>query len=298
MTPTRKTTKTKTPEQRKADREAILDTLHTKIDTLTSSEDWAAYLRFAASFRKYSFNNQMLIQVQCPNATHVAGFRKWQSLGRQVRKGEKAIKILGFFQKKVIDTDPITQEDKERKVVWFPVLSVFDISQTDGEAVPDMGFKLPQGSGEHFAEIEARIVAFLATQKYAVRDGDSGHALAYTDADKHEIVLGSKLDSPAARVAALLHETGHAVLHSELPGGEYHAHRGIYETEAESVHYVLANMLGVPADEQSIPYVAGWAKADRKLIESTAKNVMQAVNIIAQGLGLDDAAEEEEEVAA
>ena len=74
-------TNTKTPEQRNAEREALLATLGEKVAALSSSAEWIAYLRFTAAFRRYSFNNVLLIAAQCPQATHVAGYRKWQQLG-------------------------------------------------------------------------------------------------------------------------------------------------------------------------------------------------------------------------
>lgn len=74
-------TNSKTPDQRKAEREALLATLGEKVAMLASSEEWLAYLRFMAAFRRFSFSNQMLIAAQCPHATHVAGYRKWQELG-------------------------------------------------------------------------------------------------------------------------------------------------------------------------------------------------------------------------
>src|SRR6266516_1776554 len=97
---------TKTAEQRQAEREALLSTLGEKVAALVSSDDWLSYLRFAAAFRAYSVNNLLLIAAQCPHATRVAGYRAWQKIGRQVRKGEKAIKILGYSTKKITKTDP------------------------------------------------------------------------------------------------------------------------------------------------------------------------------------------------
>ncbi len=107
-----------------------------KVAALANSDEWLAYLRFLGSFRRYSFNNLMLIAAQCPHATHVAGYRKWQQLGRQVRKGERAIRILGYSTKKITKTDPDTGDEVEDRLVRYPVLSVFDISQTDGDPLP------------------------------------------------------------------------------------------------------------------------------------------------------------------
>jgi antirestriction protein ArdC len=129
-------TNSKTAEQRKAEREALLATLNDKVVALATSEAWVAHLRFVAAFRKYSFNNLMLIAAQRPHATRVAGYRAWQQLGRQVREGERAIKILGYSTKKITKTDPETGEEVEDRLVRYPVLSVFDISQTDGDPVP------------------------------------------------------------------------------------------------------------------------------------------------------------------
>ena len=85
---------------------ASLATLGVKVAALSSSAEWIAHLRFMAAFRRYSFNNVMLIASQCPQASHVAGCRAWQQLGRHVREGEKAIKILGYSTKKITKTDP------------------------------------------------------------------------------------------------------------------------------------------------------------------------------------------------
>jgi hypothetical protein len=106
-------TNSKTAEQRKAEREALLATLADKVAALASSDEWVSYLRFVTAFRKYSFNNLMLIAAQCPDASHVAGYRKWQELGRQVRKGERAIKILGYSTKKITRTD-LTRAKRSR----------------------------------------------------------------------------------------------------------------------------------------------------------------------------------------
>src|SRR6478672_9153808 len=136
-----------TAEQRKAEREALLATLGEKVATLASSDEWLAYLRFVAAFRRYSFFNVCLIAAQCPNATYVAGYQRWQELGRQVRKGEKAIKILGNSTKKITRTDPETGEEVEDRLVRYPVLSVFDISATDGDPTPRNTCRLPTGDG-------------------------------------------------------------------------------------------------------------------------------------------------------
>lgn len=272
----------RTPEQRQAEREALLERLGEKVAALGSSNEWMTYLRFMSAFRRYSFNNLMLIAMQCPDATHVAGFRKWQELGRQVRKGEKAIKILGYSTKKVTKIDSATGEEVEDQIKRFPVLSVFDVSQTDGDPVPANDYQLPTGEGP--AGMLDRLTSWLQAEGWTVRQLPLGGAMeGYTDHRRQLIATETNLQ-PAARLLVLLHEAAHALLHEN--DAEYVAHRGVCETEAESTAYVIANLLGVDADASSVSYVAGWAKADRDVIIQAATNVLRAVDTIAAALGL------------
>jgi antirestriction protein ArdC len=286
----RKTKTGKTPEQRAAEREALLERLGEKVATLGSSTEWIAYLRFMSAFRRYSFNNLMLIALQCPHATHVAGFRKWQELGRQVRKGEKAIKILGYSTKKITKTDPVTGEEVEDRVKRFPVLSVFDVSQTDGEPVPSNAYQLPTGEGP--TGMLDRLSAWLRGEGWTLRELPLGGMMeGYTDHQRRIIATESGLE-PAARLVVLLHEAAHALLHEN--DADYVTHRGVCETEAESTAYVIANLIGMDVDASSVSYVAGWAKADRDIITAAATNVLRAVNTIAAALGLDEADQDED----
>jgi antirestriction protein ArdC len=278
-----------TPEQRQAEREALLATLKDKVAGLASSDQWIAYLKFAAAFRRYSFNNLMLIAAQCPHATKVAGYRKWQQLGRQVRKGERAIKILGYSTKKITKTDPGTGEEVEDRLVRYPVLSVFDVSQTDGDPIPADPYQLPTGGGPDGAL--DRLSGWLTSEGWSLRQLPlAGACEGYTDHPRHIIATETGLE-PAARLVVLLHEAAHAVLHGNLEAGQYQAHRGVCETEAESTAYVLANLLGLDVDTSSISYVAGWSNSDPTVLTNTATSVLHAVNTIAAGLGLDDADE-------
>jgi hypothetical protein len=101
------------------------------------------------------------------------------------------------------------------------------------------------------------------------------------------IVTDSRLE-PAARLVVLLYEAAHAVLHGDLDAGEYQAHRGVCETEAESTAYVPANLLDLDVDASSISYIAGWSKAEPTLLTNAATNVLHAVNTVAAGIGLDE----------
>ena len=275
----------KTPEQRKAEREALLAALSDKVAELTSSSEWLAYLRFVAAFRRYSFNNLILIAAQCPNATRVSGYRTWLKFGRQVRKGEKAIRIIGHSTKKITMTDPDTGEEVEGRIPRWPILSVFDVSQTEGDPVPDDRYQLPAGDGPVGA---LQLVAgWLAAQGWTLREESlPGTREGYTDHAARVIVTATDLE-PAGRLAVVLHEAAHAVLHEDVSALEYQAHRGVCETEAESVAYVLADLLGLDLDSSSVSYIAGWTRTDPSVIAHTAANVLRAVNVIAAGIGLD-----------
>jgi hypothetical protein len=117
-------------EEKKAQSEALHNSISDQVELLRNSDRWAAFLNFARSFHDYSLNNLLLILSQKPEASHVAGFRTWQSLGRQVRKGEKAIRILGYNTKKITEEDE-NGDEVAKQVTRFPILSVFDITQTD-----------------------------------------------------------------------------------------------------------------------------------------------------------------------
>jgi hypothetical protein len=117
--------------QRNADRTAMLRKLGEQVEQLTESDEWRRWLDVASRFHTYSFGNQMLIMSQRPDATRVAGYRTWQSMGRQVRKGERGIRI--FAPMVVKDRD-----DEDGTIVLFKVVSAFAYEQTDGDPLPEM----------------------------------------------------------------------------------------------------------------------------------------------------------------
>ena len=115
----------KATDKREERLEAMHETLVAKTDALVTSEGWIEYLDFAAKFRQYSFNNTLLILIQCPNASRVASYKKWAELGRQVRKGEKALGIFAPMMRK--REDEKTGEEK-RYISGFRLVPVFDVS--------------------------------------------------------------------------------------------------------------------------------------------------------------------------
>lgn len=282
----------------KAERKATAERLHADIAervlALRDSDEWRRYLEFMGSFHKYSINNIMLILAQCPTASRVAGFRQWIEKGRAVRKGEKSIKIYGYATKKFETEDAETGETVEGKRVIFPIWTVFDISQTDpipGQDDPLTVLPTKLG-GEDVDGIGDRVAAYLASIGWTVRTATGqdgiGQANGYTDAKAREVVLAPTL-APAQRAKTLIHEAAHILLHVDADDPKltlrtYAEHRGLAETEAESVAYVLARLLGLDSSSYSIGYVAGWSEGDEKMLRGTATSVLSAVHTLADAL--------------
>jgi antirestriction protein ArdC len=272
----------KTPEQRKAEAEALHARLADQVEALASSDAWEKFLTFAQSFHTYSLNNVLLILSQRPEASRVAGFRQWQAKGRQVRKGEKGIKILGYSTKKITAEDE-NGDETERVLRRFPILTVFDIGQTDpiegAEQVDDLTAHV---EGDDVAGIAATVTGWLLEQGWAVDvEPIDGPANGYTTTDgSRRVVIDSSL-SPAQTAKTTVHEAAHVILHSDEPVSEYVEHRGVKETEAESVAYVVAGLAGLDTSAYSVGYVAGWAKGDAAVIRAAAENVMRAVHVLA-----------------
>lgn len=279
---------TERADRRKAQADALHAQLADAVDQLSNNDQWKNWLNFIAAFHTYSLKNGLLIMAQRPEASLVAGFNQWKERGRQVRKGEKAIRIFGYSTKKITTTDPDTNEETENKVSRFPILSVFDIDQTD----PIDGHPLANAADEHRPElltgadptgIAAQLTNYMHNQGWTITTEtitDSANGYTTQDGSKR-IVLGDDLE-PAAKTKTLIHEIGHALMHARdgLPA-DYH--RGTLEVEAESVAYVLAAMHGLDTTAYSVPYIAGWSR-DPDEIRATADRVLATVRTLADYL--------------
>lgn len=274
----------KSPEQRREEAQQLQVSIAGQVEELRESDQWRRMLDFSRQFHAYSVNNLLLIMAQMETATQVAGYRKWQDLGRQVHKGERGIRIFGCREKKVTEEDETGEEVTRRRRIFFPV-SVFDISQTEHiegtDPLPEIAHTL---SGDDPQGITAAVAEWLVSKGWTFeREKIAGSANGYTDNDNRRVVVDALL--PAAQAAkTALHEAAHVVLHSEEDPSEYIAHRGVKETEAESVAYVVGGILGLDTTDYSIGYVAGWSKGDAEVIKATAANVLKAAHTIADAL--------------
>lgn len=291
----RKIKTTKTAEQRRAEADELHTTITAQVDALRDSEAWHQFLTFAQAFHAYSLNNVMLILSQRPTATRVAGFRKWLELDRQVRKGERSIKIFGYAERKAREGEDTTGMKTNAKgeyvVPYFPMLSVFDIAQTDPTeewTAPEISHRLT-GDDEH--GIYAATADYLTGEGWTVtREAIPGEVNGYTTMDGRRIVVDAEL-SDAQAAKTILHEAAHALLHVDDEPGEYIAHRGLKECEAESVAYIVAGILGLDTSAYSVGYVAGWTDGDTETIRDTAANVLRTAHKLADAITTDAAAE-------
>ena len=308
ITKTRKTSRGgRTPERKRAEMEALHERLTQGVEELRNSTTWTAYLAFCASFHRYSLSNLLLILGQCPEASHVAGYRAWQATGRQVRKGEHGIRILGTGTVKASteegkDADEVAEG---RRHVFFPV-SVFDIAQTDvmegHEDISTLAHKL---TGQDERGILSRVVDYLAAsgvpvQVRAIATGVNGYTSPANETGSPMQVVIEERNAPAQQAKTALHEAAHIILgHLTDDYAEYVAHQGRYEVEAESVAYVVAGMLGLDSSNYSTGYVAGWAeRAEADVIKETAARVLAAVHTLVEALHIEDDDQEVEAAAA
>lgn len=275
----RRTVSTTAPASRRSDElEALHATIVGQIETLKDSEAWKAWLTYAASFHSYSVRNILLIYAQRPLATQVAGYKSWQERGRQVRKGEHGIRILGGRTVVRTETNPDSGEEEEKRHVQFFPCSVFDVEQTDlvdPSKEPEPIARRLDGSDE--LGIYGAAFDYLTGLGWQVRrEPIPGETNGYTQHEGKTIVVDEGL-SPAMAAKTLLHESAHALLHDpEVEGESYVEHRGEKEVEAESVAYLVAHACGLDTSAYSVGYIAGWAGGrEHTLIEQTATRVLE-----------------------
>ena len=262
----------------------IVDSIENGIKELFESDKYRKYLSTMSRFHRYSVNNTMLIYMQRPDATHVAGFNKWRDqFGRNVLKGEKGIRIIAPtpYKKKVeeIKTDPETNapvldadgkaiiEEKEIRIPMFKVVSVFDVSQTAGKPLPQLAADLSGNVQQYevFMEALRRASPVPMEIKPVARDTDGFFSIK-----AQSITIRAGM-SEVQTVCAAVHEIAHAKLHdyehmTELaddgetilvPGEKS---RNTEEVEAESISYAVCQYYGIETGENSFGYIATWSK--------------------------------------
>jgi antirestriction protein ArdC len=258
----------------------LLKRLEAGIADLTTSDSWRRFLDVQARFHHYSFNNCLLIALQCPSATQVAGFNSWRSLGCGVRKGEKALWILAPMVYRQADEEA---DERERVVRGFKFVPVFDVSQTDGPDLPAVCTRLegddPAGHFEQLVAI-ARAIGY-SVDDHRFEGGCNGDCSFVEKRIRVEAAI-----SPIQRVKTLIHEIAHAKCHEGFDN------RAVAELEAESVAYLVCQALGIDSTEYSFGYVATWAGGGDQAIatlKASGTRIQKTAAAIVEGLEWTDA---------
>ena len=240
-----------------AKHETLLAQLKNAIESLVSTDRWQAWLRVATRFRTYSWHNQLLILMQRPDATRVAGYRTWPEFGRHVRRGERGIAIFAPMTRKV--TDEETGEERQA-VTGFRVVHVWDVAQTDGDPLPELELPAVRLSDESLMD---RLVAAAEQSGLELAEADPDEAdgargwLDLPDKQTITLVSGYPVSS---RARTLLHELAH-YSDAELTHGSVRAlGRVVPEVVAESAAYIVGTELGIDMTDASSHYVASWLR--------------------------------------
>ena len=293
-------------EQNKARLKEITDSIEAGIRELFQSDKYIQYLATMSRFHRYSVNNVMLIHMQKPDATHVAGFNKWRdNFGRNVRKGEKGIKIIAPtpYKKKIEEAklDPDTKlpmldadgnaimEEKTIQIPMYKVVSVFDVSQTEGKPLPELAETLTGNVQEYEVFLEALKRASPVPIRIEPMGADMD---GYFSASEQRIAIREGM-SQVQTVSAVVHEIAHSKLHNYQKAKEQAAaeneaappvprkSRETEEIEAESISYAVCAYYGVETGANSFGYLASWSK-DKEL--SALRESLETINKTSSGL--------------
>jgi antirestriction protein ArdC len=259
---------------------AAHDKLQQAVAEIASGDDWKRMLQVVSKFHRYSFNNHLMIFIQRPDATVVAGFNRWKSLGRHVKKGQKGIAIFAPCKYKTKVETESGDEKSVQQIRGFRVVHVFDISQTEGNALPDLDAVRPKLlDGEAPEGIWAALESHAGSIGYEVIRHQRGSENGYCDFLSKQIAV--RPDVPGAQaVKTLIHELGHALLHAEGPV----ASREAAEVEVESVAFIVCDALGLDSGGYSFPYVTRWAEGSAELVKETAERSIGCAKAILKGL--------------
>ena len=283
----------------------ITDRLEQGIMELFDSDRYKEYLRVMSKFHNYSFNNTLLIAMQKPDASLVAGFQSWKNnFKRNVVKGEKGIKILApspfKIKQEMEKIDPATQkpiigadgkpvkEEKEITIPAFKVVSVFDVSQTEGKELPDIAVDMLTGDVERFKDVFA---ALEKTSPVPIGfEKIAGNSHGYYHLEEKRIAIDEGM-SELQTIKTAIHEIAHAKLHDIDPNAPKEEQadrpdRRTREVQAESVAYAVCQHYGLDTSDYSFGYVAGWSsgreldelKSSLETIRSTAAEIINSID--------------------
>ena len=279
----------------------ITEKLEQGIKELFESEKYKTYLNTMSKFHNYSFNNIMLIAMQKPDATLVAGFKAWQkNFDRHVKKGEKGIRILAPAPYKIKEErdkiDPVTQEllldkdgnpQKEEVEITIPAfraVSVFDVAQTDGKPIPELAAKELLSDVEGYQDM-IRAVEAISPVPIELEE-IAGDSKGYYDREAKRIAVQENM-SEGQTLKTMIHEVAHSKLHSkEVEQDEQmKKDRNTKEVEAESIAYTVCQHFGVDTSDYSFGYIAGWSSGrDTKKLRASMDTIRRTASELITGI--------------
>ncbi len=256
--------------------EISIKELALETDNLKKSAFFKNYLKTMSKFWKYSYRNQMLIHHKMPEATRVCGFRKWKELNRIVKKGEKALKILAPYKKKLNTTDQelkkeqvnidVMEPNKSINLTFFIPVNVFDVSQTEGEPLPDIDITI---GGDNYKDFLENLISFCKQKEIKVNFENLGiNGLSgYSEGGKITIADNESINS---QTNTIIHEIAHELLHKKSINDDTEGNKQLsnqqMEIQAESTAYVVTKHFGM--ENKSFNYLAIYHADYKKIIEN------------------------------
>ncbi len=279
----------------------LTNKLEQGLQDLFNSDSYRNYLSTMSKFHNYSFNNTLLIAMQKPDATLVAGYKAWQkNFERHVNKGEKAIRILAPAPYKIKEErdkiDPVTQEllldkdgnpQKEEVEITIPAfraVSVFDLSQTDGKPIPELTAKELLSDVEGYQDM-IRAVEAISPVPIELEE-IAGDSKGYYDREAKRIAVQENM-SESQTLKTMIHEVAHSKLHSkEVEQDEQmRKDRNTKEVEAESIAYTVCQHFGVDTSDYSFGYIAGWSSGrDTKELRASMDTIRRTASELITGI--------------
>lgn len=279
----------------------LTDKLKQGLQDLFNSDSYRNYLSTMSKFHNYSFNNTLLIAMQKPDATLVAGYKALQkNFERHVNKGEKAIRILAPAPYKIKEErdkiDPVTQEllldkdgnpQKEEVEITIPVfraVSVFDVAQTDGKPIPELAAKELLSDVEGYQDM-IRAVEAISPVPIELEE-IAGDSKGYYDSEAKRIAVQENM-SESQTLKTMIHEVAHSKLHSkEVEQDEQmRKDRNTKEVEAESVAYTVCQHFGIDTSDYSFGYIAGWSSGrDTKELRASMDTIRKTASELITGI--------------
>lgn len=266
----------------------MMKTLESGVVNMFSSEEYKRYLDTMLKFHGYSANNCIMIAMQKPDATLVAGYVDWKKkFSRNVKAGEKGIKIFAPAPYKVKKTEEVENPDgtkeeveKEVRVEAYRPVYVYDISQTEGKELPEICHEL-KGSVEEFEKVKEAIedIAECPITFEEIRSGAKG----YYSLTENRIVIKKDM-SETQIVKTMVHELAHSIMHCDTEVNKQLG-RNEKEVQAESVAYIVSSYLGLDTSEYSFGYIGSWSKnkevrelkESAQIIKDTSRDIIDSL---------------------